>query len=526
MEQMNLPGFSAEEMMKASALLLLLPRCFALDNGLALTPPMGFNSYMAGVSGESGLGDIASFLVSSGLRESGYVYVNTDEGWESSNRDADGRLQWDAGKYPSGLPNFTATLRGMGLKYGIYGASSGVTCGTKPGQLYHEDVDARTYVAWGVEFLKSDNCASYALDPSVRFGAMRDALNRTGARVLLSIEPFSIAPDAEQSSKLANMWRTGTDIAGNWGAVLDRADVADKWAPLAGPTRGWNDPDMINVQSPDAADGALTLAENRAYFGLWAIIKAPLLLSANLRELDARVIAVVNNTELIAVNQDALGVAARKLAVDGAPLGWLVGLESCAAAPPAARRGFAAPEVDDNRAWDVTPADGENGTHAIRSLALPGRCLAATGADGRAARADASADAVVLLPCNASALAQQWRFDKGLSTVTSITSALTGAALAVSNGTLLSAPHDGDALAVSDAAYGLSGLVAVAPYDQAECDGRDCQNYEPSQMWYWSPSEKLLRHAQCVSARAGRARTPRARSLFTSSDAGALSLFV
>ena len=80
----------------------------------------------------------------------------------------------------------------------------------------------------------------------------------------------------------------------------------------------------------------------------------------------------------------------------------------------------------------------------------------------------------------------------------------------MSNGTLLSAPHDGDALASSDAAYGLSGLVAVEPFDQAECDGRDCQNYEPSQMWYWSPSEKLLRHAQCVRARLARAR---ARSL-------------
>jgi alpha-galactosidase len=90
--------------------------------------------------------------------------------------------------------------------------------------------------------LKSDNCASYALDPSVRFGAMRDALNRTGHPIVLSIEPFSIIPDPSQSVKVANLWRTGCDISGDWNDIINRADIADKWAPLARPG-GWNDPD-------------------------------------------------------------------------------------------------------------------------------------------------------------------------------------------------------------------------------------------------------------------------------------------
>jgi alpha-galactosidase len=113
--------------------------------------------------------------------------------------------------------------------------ASGVTCGGDPGQTYFEDIDAQTYVKWGVDFLKSDNCASYALDSSVRFGAMRDALNRTEAKVLLSIEPFSINPDPEVSVKVSNSWRIGTDIRGNWATFMDRADKSDKWSPLAGP---------------------------------------------------------------------------------------------------------------------------------------------------------------------------------------------------------------------------------------------------------------------------------------------------
>ena len=82
-----------------------------------------------------------------------------------------------------------------------------------PGQLYHEDLDAQTYADWGIDYLKSDNCATYGIDSSVRFGAMRGALNRTGRPIVLSTEPFSINPDPEQSMKVANLWRTGCDIA-------------------------------------------------------------------------------------------------------------------------------------------------------------------------------------------------------------------------------------------------------------------------------------------------------------------------
>jgi len=459
----------------------------ALDNGLARTPPMGFNSYMSGVSGEKGLGSIADFFVSSGLREAGYVYVNTDEGWETKARDnKTGKLQWNSNAYPSGLPTFISKLHAQGLKYGIYGAASGVTCGNDPGQLYHEDLDAATYAEWGVDYLKSDNCATYALGPSVRFGAMRDGLNRSGRPIMLSIEPFSIQPDVEEGPRVANLWRVSSDIHSNYATIMNRADISDKWAPLAGPG-GWNDPDMINLRSDQLSAG-----ENRIYFALWAVMKAPLLLSSNLPRLDASLIALANNSELIAVNQDSVGVQARKLVVDGQPLPWLVSLTPCDKAPPKfyARSSGMGGSIQssagaDTRHWSVKPVA------TLKFLLIntaTGRCLSSN-------TINQLQGAVVLLPCKTGDATQQWRFDKGAHTVTSITNVHAGLALAVPNSTLTAQTHAKDTVQVSDAAYGDDALVLVKPYDQPGCTERDCQNYDESQMWYYSPTESLIRHA-------------------------------
>lgn len=474
----------------------------SLDNGLARTPPMGFNNYMSGVSGEEGLGSIADFILSSGMREAGYVYVNTDEDWETKGRNnTTGRLQWSSAAYPSGLPTFISRkLHARGLKFGIYGAASGVTCHEKPGQLYHEDLDAATYAEWGVDFLKSDTCASYALDSSVRFGAMRDALNRTGRPIVFSVEPFSIRPDLEQGPRVANLWRVACDIESDYESILDRADISDKWSPLAGPG-GWNDPDMIHLCSD-----ALSPGENRLYFALWCIMKAPLLLSSNLPRLDPSLIALASNKGLIEVNQDPLGVQARKLVVDGQLLPWLVSLAPCDAAPPtfySRNTGMASPRSGrgaDTRLWSVTPTASagafrlrNRSVHSLKNLAT-GRCLAL--APGwNSSKLPLNQGAIVLLPCQEGDATQQWHFDKGVHTVTSVTNVAAGLALAVPNSTLAASQHGMDAFQVADAAYGKSPLVLVEPFVQAECNTRDCQDYDPSQMWYFSPTEGLLRHA-------------------------------
>jgi hypothetical protein len=140
------------------SLLLITANTAALDNGVALTPPMGFNSYMSSaLQNEQGLRKAAEFIANSGMRDLGYKYINTDEGWEESSRDSQGNLQWNSTLYPSGLPTFIAFLhKNMSLLFGIYGAASGVSCGEKPGQLYFEKHDAAQYASWGVDFVKSD----------------------------------------------------------------------------------------------------------------------------------------------------------------------------------------------------------------------------------------------------------------------------------------------------------------------------------------------------------------------------------
>lgn len=231
---------------------LFLTAAHALTNGLALTPPCGLNSYMAGGSGAAFLEKQADWFVSTGLDKLCFTFVNSDEGWELGTRNATtSELVADPKQYPDGIPGLVASLasKGVGIKLGLYGAASGVTCGGVSGQLGYEDLDAATLARWGVGYWKSDNCASYAMDASVRFAATRDALLRTKAPIVLSIEPFSISPDIRQSSKLANLWRVGKDISGDWEATLNRASISDKWAPLAGPG-GFNDPVRGNAAPP------------------------------------------------------------------------------------------------------------------------------------------------------------------------------------------------------------------------------------------------------------------------------------
>jgi Alpha galactosidase A/Alpha galactosidase C-terminal beta sandwich domain len=469
----------------------------SLDNGVALTPPMGFNSYMAGeaLQNEDGLLRAANFMIQSGLRDLGFRFVNTDEGWEEKNRDSSGNLVWNATLYPNGLPYLIESLHNLKMLFGIYGAASGVTCGEKPGQLYFERIDAMRYASWGVDFLKSDNCASYALDSSVRFRAMRDALNATGKPIVLSIEPFSILPDTSQSSQVSNMWRTGVDIEGTWDAILDRADIADKWAPLAGPKLGWNDPDLLNVNNN------LNLGENRVYFGLWSIMKAPLILSTDFLTLDTRILEIITNQDVISINQDKIGIPARKIQIDGNHLPWKVGVEDCAFPENSllySRRisrskvgnHEAGPGNIDTRRWTVIRSGkfSQNVAHyQIRNEATT-RCLS-----------QLNGISVVLLPCEANS-DQMWSFEKGMTTVTTIINLAVQKALAIPPSMLYSKVHGNDQSSVSDLAYGENGLILVTPFTQDTCTSRWCENYDPEQMWYFSPSEGTFRHSLYLSS--------------------------
>lgn len=149
--------------LSAALLLGLAASAAALDNGLAIRPPCGLNSYMSGKSGAAFLSSIADYFVATGLDKQCFTFVNSDEGWEQQSRNATTHeLMPDYSQYPGGIEPLVASLaaKGVGIKLGLYGAASGVTCGGISGQLGFEDLDVATLVRWGVGYWKSDNCAS------------------------------------------------------------------------------------------------------------------------------------------------------------------------------------------------------------------------------------------------------------------------------------------------------------------------------------------------------------------------------
>ena len=488
-----------------AVLLLACSPALALNNGLALTPPCGLNSYMSGKSGAAFLSSIADYFVAQGLDKQCFTFVNSDEGWEMHDRNATTHeLMPDLNQYPGGIEPLVASLaaKGVGIKLGLYGAASGVTCGGISGQLGYENIDVATLKRWGVRYWKSDNCASYAMDSSVRFAATRDAMLRQQAPIVLSIEPFSISPDVRQSSKVANLWRIAKDICGSWGCTINRASISDKWAPLAGPG-GWNDPDAstadetVPAQTPQLnplppprycpqtpkqmmnVGDHMTPGENRALFGLWAIMKAPMLLSADLPNLPANIQAIINSPEVIATNQDPLGVQARKLMLDGAVMPWLVGFESCSDAVGgglAGMRNRGWGPVSDTRVWTSSAHANVAGAVLLANNAT-GRCLQPGRAQGL--------DTVVLLPCNASDPSQAWVYGTGgAQTVSALVHSATGLALAVGNSTLFSSQHGDDQAPVPDAAYGTVALTLDTFLPTEPCGDRDCEGYHPQQLFY------------------------------------------
>jgi alpha-galactosidase len=315
---------------KHFAFLLLsasLPALAQNNAKLAGTPPMGWNSwntFRCNIT-ESLVKGIADVMVSSGMKEAGYQYVNIDDCWMDG-RDADGKLRWNKTKFPSGIPALAEYIHGKGLKVGIYetpntstcvGIYSGVSPSIAVGSLGHETTDAQTFASWGVDFLKYDLCKGQRSG----FAVMRDALRATGRPIVLSINPGNTSTDLCPPNRcsldlptIANMWRITTDITASWTSVMRIMDVnAPLWS-YAGPGH-WNDPDMLEV-----GNGGLSETEGRTHFGMWAIMAAPLIAGNDLRSMNAATRATLTNREVIAVNQDSLGVQGRKVATPGTNL--------------------------------------------------------------------------------------------------------------------------------------------------------------------------------------------------------------
>lgn len=315
-------------------ILLIASNLYAqkFDN-LAQTPPMGWNSWnkFGCDINEKVIREIADAMVSTGLKDAGYEYVVIDDCWHGE-RDSLGFIQSNPERFPSGIKALADYVHSKGLKFGIYSDAGRKTCAGRPGSSGHEFQDALQYARWGVDYLKYDWCNTENLNPVGAYTLMRDALYAAGRPILFSLCEWGTNKPWEWAKDVGHIWRTTGDIGncfegiedrGGWHAlcVLSILDMQEGLRKYAGPGH-WNDPDMLEVGN------GMTTNEDRAHFSMWAMICAPLILGNDIRNMSPETKAILENKEVIAVNQDKLGVEALKYAANDGIETWFKPLEN------------------------------------------------------------------------------------------------------------------------------------------------------------------------------------------------------
>ncbi|KAL8519769.1 hypothetical protein ACS0TY_010636 [Phlomoides rotata] len=285
-----------------------------LGNALASTPPMGWNSWnhFNCMIDENIIKQTADALVSTGLARLGYKYVNIDDCWAEISRNDKGALVAKKSTFPSGIKALADYVHSKGLKLGIYSDAGFYTCSKKmPGSLGHEEIDAKTFASWGIDYLKYDNCNNGGSRPTIRYPVMTRALMRAGRPIFFSLCEWGDMHPALWGYTVGNSWRTTNDISDTWESMISRADQNEVYADFARPG-GWNDPDMLEV-----GNGGMTKDEYIVHFSIWAISKSPLLIGCDARNISKHTMQIIANKEVIQVNQDKLGVQAKKVRMEG-----------------------------------------------------------------------------------------------------------------------------------------------------------------------------------------------------------------
>ncbi|MFC5801748.1 NPCBM/NEW2 domain-containing protein [Streptomyces formicae] len=281
---------------------------------LARTPPMGWNSWNAvgcGVNQQL-ITDTVDAFVAKGLKGAGYEYVTIDDCWSLKQRDADGRLVADPGKFPNGMAWLADYAHAKGLKLGIYGDAGTSTCAGYPGSLGHETTDAQTFADWGIDYLKYDNCNNQGLPAQDRYRAMGEAIAATGRPIVYSICEWGANRPWEWGTSVGGqLWRTTGDITDDWDSVKTIIRKNLTLAPYAGPGH-WNDPDMLQV-----GNGGMTDHEYRTHFALWAMMAAPIMIGTDLNSASPQTLELLLNRGLVAVDQDRLGRQAAVVSESG-----------------------------------------------------------------------------------------------------------------------------------------------------------------------------------------------------------------
>lgn len=280
-----------------------------LNNGLGQTPIMGYNTwndFRCDNVSAANIEKVATAIIELGLHRAGYRYVNIDDCW-AVKRDAEGVIVEDAEAFPNGMKSVGDYLHARGLKLGLYTDRGTATCEGRPGSEGYEELDAQTYAQWGADYLKEDSCNAPSDHEAAfeQYRLMRDALNRTGRPIYFALCGWS-SWYAPVGKGLANSWRVGYDV-NTWENVWYNAIVVnERLAQYAGPG-GFNDVDALIGSTPGGAV-SLTTTQSRTQFSLWSMMSAPLIIGSNMLHLTTFDLETYTNGEVVAVNQDPLGM--------------------------------------------------------------------------------------------------------------------------------------------------------------------------------------------------------------------------
>ncbi len=358
--KINLHVVAATFSIFLSASFLALQEAHAPSSGLALTPPMGWNSwnkFACNVS-EDLIKGTADAMVKSAMKDAGYEYIVIDDCWQV-NRDANSNIVADPERFPHGMKAVGDYIHSVGLKFGIYSDAGSKTCQGRPGGLGHEYQDAIQYAAWGVDYLKYDWCNTTTQDAKASYANIRAALDASGRSIVLSICEWGTAKPWLWGKEVGgNLWRSTADISDKWegstkwpdgsccsDGMLVNLDLQVGLASYAGPGH-WNDPDMLEV-----GNGGMTDTEYRSHFSLWSILAAPLIAGNDLRNMRPEIQNILTNKEVIAVDQDSLGREGERVGKDGNLEVWAKQLKDGSRAVVLFNRGGTEEKI--TAAWDA-----------------------------------------------------------------------------------------------------------------------------------------------------------------------------
>ncbi len=283
------------------------------DN-LALTPPMGWNSWNTFQTNinEDLVKATADKMVSAGMRDAGYVYLVLDDGWMSKERDSAGFLIADPKKFPHGMKALVDYVHSKGLKFGLYNCAGTETCAGYPGTRGYEYQDALLYAQWGIDYLKFDWCNTDGINALEAYTTMSNALKKASRPIVFSLCEWGNSSPWIWAKSVGQLWRTTGDIFGCWNCTQSKGtwyawgamqiiDKQEKFYPYAGPNH-WNDPDMLEVGN------GMNEVEDRSHFSMWCMVAAPLIAGNDIRKMSGQTLSILTNKDAIAIDQDSLGM--------------------------------------------------------------------------------------------------------------------------------------------------------------------------------------------------------------------------